>query len=143
MFAALALLLASVGLYGLLSYSVSVRARDIGIRLALGATPAGVRAMVVRRGMGLVLLGLAIGLVAFGGSSPNDRSSVGRCCGVRLGDPRVGGRLSDSSRTCGVAMAGRPGFAARPRTVTEERIDEPYSCVAGVVFLGRWATVVT
>ena len=61
-FAALALLLASVGLYGLLSYSVSVRARDIGIRLALGATPAGVRAMVVRRGMALVLLGLAIGL---------------------------------------------------------------------------------
>ena len=61
-FAALALLLASVGLYGLLSYSVSVRARDIGIRLALGATPAGVRAMVVRRGMLLVLLGLAIGL---------------------------------------------------------------------------------
>ena len=62
-FAALALSLAGVGLYGLLSYSVSVRARDIGIRLALGATPAGVRAMVVRRGMALVLLGLAIGLV--------------------------------------------------------------------------------
>ena len=62
-FAALALLLASVGLYGLLSYSVSVRARDIGIRLALGATPAAVRAMVVRRGMALVLLGLAIGFV--------------------------------------------------------------------------------
>ena len=62
-FAALALLLASVGLYGLLGYSVSARARDIGVRLALGATPAGVRAMVVRRGMALVLLGLAIGLV--------------------------------------------------------------------------------
>ena len=62
-FAALALLLAGVGLYGLLSYSVSVRAREIGIRLALEATPGGVRAMVVRRGMALVLLGLAIGLV--------------------------------------------------------------------------------
>ena len=67
-FAALALLLASVGLYGLLSYSVSVRARDIGIRLALGATPAGVRAMVVRRGMALVLLRLAIGLVLAAGA---------------------------------------------------------------------------
>ncbi len=67
-FAALALLLASVGLYGLLSYSVSVRARDIGIRLALGATPAGVRAMVVRRGMALVLLGLAVGLVLSAGA---------------------------------------------------------------------------
>ena len=67
-FAALALLLAGVGLYGLLSYSVSVRARDIGIRLALGATPAGVRAMVVRRGMALVLLGLAIGLLFSAGA---------------------------------------------------------------------------
>ncbi len=67
-FAALALLLASVGLYGLLSYSVSVRARDIGIRLALGATPAGVRAMVVRRGMALVLVGLAVGLVLSAGA---------------------------------------------------------------------------
>ena len=67
-FAGLALLLAGVGLYGLLSYSVSVRARDIGIRLALGATPAGVRAMVVRRGMALVLLGLAVGLVLSAGA---------------------------------------------------------------------------
>ena len=67
-FAALALSLAGVGLYGLLSYSVSVRARDIGIRLALGATPAGVRAMVVRRGMALVLLGLAVGLVLSAGA---------------------------------------------------------------------------
>lgn len=62
-FAALALLLAGVGLYGLLSYGVSERSRDIGIRLALGADPAGVRAMVVRRGMILVLTGLALGLV--------------------------------------------------------------------------------
>ena len=67
-FAALALSLAAGGLYGLLSYSVSVRARDIGIRLALGATPAGVRAMVVRRGMALVLLGLAVGLVLSAGA---------------------------------------------------------------------------
>ena len=67
-FAALALLLASVGLYGLLSYSVSARAREIGIRLALGATTAGVRALVVRRGMALVLLGLAIGLVLSAGA---------------------------------------------------------------------------
>ena len=61
---------------------------------------------------------------AFGGSSPHDRSPVGRCCGARLGHPRVGGRLSGGSRTPGVAMAGRPGFPARPRAVTEERIGE-------------------
>ena len=62
-FACLAMLLAAVGVYGLLSYSVSQRRRDIGILLALGAAPSGVRAMVVRRGMVLVGAGLALGLL--------------------------------------------------------------------------------
>ena len=63
-------------------------------------------------------------VVVLGGSSPNDRSLVGRCCHARLGHLRVGGRLPGSSRPLGVAMAGRSRFAARPRAVTEERIDE-------------------
>ena len=62
-FACLAMLLAAVGVYGLLSYSVSQRRRDIGILLALGAAPHGVRAMVVRQGMVLVGAGLALGLL--------------------------------------------------------------------------------
>ena len=58
---ALALLLASVGLYGLLSYTVSRERREIGIRMALGASNQRVAWEIVRRALGLVLLGLAIG----------------------------------------------------------------------------------
>jgi predicted lysophospholipase L1 biosynthesis ABC-type transport system permease subunit len=63
-FALLALVLAAIGLYGLLAYAVARRRREIGIRLALGARPAGVRRMVVAQGARLALGGLALGLVA-------------------------------------------------------------------------------
>jgi ABC-type antimicrobial peptide transport system permease subunit len=60
-FGALALLLASVGVYGVKSYVVSQRTREIGIRMALGATSTDVLWMVLRDGAKLTLLGLAIG----------------------------------------------------------------------------------
>jgi putative ABC transport system permease protein len=63
-FAALALVLAMVGLYGVLSQAVSQRTHEIGIRMALGAEKGRVLAMVARQGMVLAVGGMAIGLLA-------------------------------------------------------------------------------
>jgi putative ABC transport system permease protein len=62
LFAALGLLLSSLGLYGLLSFLVAQRTQDIGVRMALGAVPANLLRMVVWRGVRLVLVGLGAGL---------------------------------------------------------------------------------
>ncbi|HZS58422.1 MAG TPA: ADOP family duplicated permease, partial [Gemmatimonadaceae bacterium] len=62
-FAAAALMLAAVGVFGLLSYNISTRRREIGVRMALGARASAVINMFVWRGMGHALLGTAIGLV--------------------------------------------------------------------------------
>jgi putative ABC transport system permease protein len=59
-----ALALASIGIYGVISFVVGQRTREIGIRLALGASPASVRRLVVRQGLGLGCLGIGIGAVA-------------------------------------------------------------------------------
>jgi len=58
----LALILGAVGLYGVLAYLVAERTREIGVRMALGATPGGVRRMVVTQGARVVLVGVAIGV---------------------------------------------------------------------------------
>jgi predicted permease len=61
-FAGLALVLAVVGVYGVMSYNVEQRTRELGIRVALGARPAGVRGLVLRQGMVLVGIGIVCGL---------------------------------------------------------------------------------
>jgi putative ABC transport system permease protein len=62
-FATIALTLASIGIYGVTSYVVNQRTREIGLRIALGARPRGVLALIVRQAMTLVAIGIVIGLI--------------------------------------------------------------------------------
>ena len=68
-FAGLALLLAAVGLYGVISYSVTQRTQELGVRAALGASQSDLMALVFRQGTGVLVVGLAVGAVAAFGFS--------------------------------------------------------------------------
>jgi predicted permease len=83
-FAMTALLLAALGIYGVISYIVTERTRDIGIRLALGADRSRILAMVLRQGLGLAMAGAALGLV---GSLIVSHLMAGLLYGVMPTDP--------------------------------------------------------
>jgi predicted permease len=79
LFGALALILAAAGIYGVVSYAVAQRTREIGVRVALGARKADVVGMVLRRGAGMASVGIALGLV---GASVLGRSLSGFLYGI-------------------------------------------------------------
>ncbi len=83
-----AMLLAAVGLYGVIAYSVARRTREIGIRMALGALPGSVLALVMRQGLLLAVFGLAVGcgLALFA-----SRAVAGALYGIGTGDPLAWG----------------------------------------------------
>jgi putative ABC transport system permease protein len=83
-FAALALLLTAVGLYGVIAYSVHQRTHEMGIRIALGAAPAQLQRAIVREGLTLTLIGVALGVAgAFGAV----RLIAHHLYGIRTTDP--------------------------------------------------------
>jgi putative ABC transport system permease protein len=83
-FAILALLLSSLGIYGILSYHVAQTTPEIGVRLALGAQPVSILGLILKRGMGLALLGVIIGLA---GSFAVTRLMRSLLFGVSATDP--------------------------------------------------------
>jgi ABC-type antimicrobial peptide transport system permease subunit len=85
-FAGIALVLAAVGLYCLMAYSVQQRTPEIGIRMALGAGPGDVRSIVMLQGMRLALLGILLGIPAALGLA---RIAVSMIFGIRTWDPVV------------------------------------------------------
>jgi putative ABC transport system permease protein len=84
LFAGLALVLASVGLYGVVAYSVSQRTQEFGIRMAIGALPRDVLNLVLRQGLKLAVLGVGIGIAAALGVT---RLLAGLLFGVEPSDP--------------------------------------------------------
>jgi putative ABC transport system permease protein len=85
-FAGLALVLAMIGLYGLLAYTTLKRIREIGVRMALGARPAQIRTLILSHGMRLLLVGSGIGLLAALGLSRVLQSALFEVKGL---DPKI------------------------------------------------------
>jgi putative ABC transport system permease protein len=100
-FAAVALMLAAVGIYGVMSYTVSQRAREFGTRVALGATPADILALVLKHGVALAAAGIAIGL---GTALVSGKALAGVLYGVSPSDPATMG-ASLTAITCATLVA--------------------------------------
>ena len=97
-FAGLALLLAAIGTYGVLSYMVAERRREIGIRMALGADQGSVLAQIMKQGLTLTTIGIVVGLAGALRAQPVDRVAAVRRAADRCHDDRRCGRHDHAGR---------------------------------------------
>jgi predicted permease len=113
------LLLASVGLYGVMSYSVSRRSREIGIRMALGAEAGRVRLLIVRQGMSIALAAMLLGLLA---ALAVAKLSAGILYGIHPHDPLTFAAVAASLATVALLACWIPARrAARVEPITALR----------------------
>jgi predicted permease len=108
-FAGVAVVLAAVGLYGVIAYAVTMRRGEIGVRLALGATPGDVRRMVLGDGMRLTMIGVAIGVA---GALVGARVIEAMLFGVSASDPGVVGGVTALMLAIAAAASWVPGRRA-------------------------------
>jgi ABC-type antimicrobial peptide transport system permease subunit len=108
-FAVVALLLAVIGIYGVIAYSVSRRTHEIGIRLAVGASRANVIGLVVKQGMRLAFLGCCIGLI---GAAALTRFAQSLLFGVGATDPIAFATSAVLLLITALAASGLPAFKA-------------------------------
>ena len=120
--AGIALLLAAVGIYGVVSYSVAQRTQEIGIRLALGARPSALVGAIVRGGMVLAALGVALGALAAAVLAPTLRTLLFGVKPARRADIRDCGRTAARRCRARDVSAGAPRHAHRSDACTAQRV---------------------
>jgi putative ABC transport system permease protein len=120
-FAALAVLLAAIGLYGLVAYGVSQRTHELGVRMALGATRLEIVRLVLREGLWLVIGGVALGLA---GAFATTRLLVGLVKGSRPNDPLTFAAVTAVLLVAGLVASYVPARrAARVDSITALRVE--------------------
>ena len=108
-FAAVALLIASIGIYGVLAYSVNQRTREIGLRMALGVKPGTILHLIVGEGMKVVLVGIGIGLL---GGLGLGRAVSSLVFGVPIRDPLTFAIVAAILAVVGLAACAIPASRA-------------------------------
>jgi len=140
-FAGLAIILAAIGIYGVMTFAVSQRTREIGVRVALGASKGNIARLIVREGSILALVGLVVGL---GGALFVGRAMQSMLYGVRALDLTLRGGSGDfvCHRLAGVSS---PGAASGDRSgdgaavgVTQARVSRAVSLT---VLPGFWGSI--
>ena len=124
LFAALAFGLAALGIYGVVAFLVAQGTREMGIRMALGATPRDILLLVVRQGLVITAAGIALGVDRGVRADPLHAHAALRRERDRSADLRGGAAPAGSRRAPGDGSAGSPRDTHRPHRVAAQRVSQ-------------------